>query len=79
MVHTINTRAWDGEGICVHLMNETTRKAAQNERQRKFKGLMCKMMHKMLCKMLNKMCLSLKQILCWKPYCSPREVNFKNS
>jgi hypothetical protein len=31
MVHTTNTKAWDSEGIHVHLMNETARKATQNE------------------------------------------------
>jgi hypothetical protein len=35
MVHTTITRAWDGEGTCVHLKNEATRKTTQRERQRR--------------------------------------------
>jgi hypothetical protein len=35
MVHTTDTKAWDGEGTHVHLMNETTRKATRNEKQRR--------------------------------------------
>jgi hypothetical protein len=35
MVHIVDTRARDGEGIDVHLMNEATTKITQNERQRR--------------------------------------------
>jgi hypothetical protein len=37
MVHIVDTSAQDGEGICVWLLNEATKRATQNERQRRSK------------------------------------------
>jgi hypothetical protein len=35
VVHIVDTRAQDGEGIHAQLLNEATRRATQNERQRR--------------------------------------------